>query len=169
MAESPIENDFLSQLTAEVEKNIANEQFGVSELADAMNMSRSNLLRKVKKETNLSVSQLIRDTRLKHGMNLLQKASLNVSEVAHQVGFSSTSYFIKCFREYYGLPPGEVSKRSPEELQPAPPSNRTRKILVTGAMGLAIIIAIGLLVYYYSSGAKPLEKSIAVLPFKNES
>src|SRR5882672_9912690 len=122
MAESPIENDFLSQLTAAIDKNIANEQFGVSELADAMNMSRSNLLRKVKKETNLAVNQLIRDTRLKRGMDLLQKTSLNVSEVAHQVGFSSTSYFIKCFREYYGYPPGEVGKRSPEELHPAPPS-----------------------------------------------
>ncbi len=105
MPESPIENDFLSQLTEVIAKNIANEQFGVSELADAMNMSRSNLLRKVKKETNLSVNQLIRDTRLKHSMVLLQKNSFNVSEVAHQVGFSSTSYFIKCFREYYGYPP----------------------------------------------------------------
>ena len=86
------------------------KQFGVSELADEMNMSRSNLLRKVKKQTKLSVSQLISQVRLKRAMELLRKSSLNVSEVSHQVGFSSTSYFIKCFREHYGYPPGEVGK-----------------------------------------------------------
>ncbi|MBI3483334.1 MAG: helix-turn-helix domain-containing protein [Bacteroidetes bacterium] len=172
MAESPIENDFLSQLTATIEKNIANEQFGVSELADAMNMSRSNLLRKVKKETNLAVNQLIRDTRLKRGMDLLQKTSLNVSEVAHQVGFSSTSYFIKCFREYYGYPPGEAGKRGPEEINsvPAPSSNRKRNIFIIGSVALAIAVIIGLLIYYSPlSKATSLKRSIVVLPFKNES
>src|SRR6188768_1603538 len=108
---SPIENDFLGQITALIEKNIANEQFGVSELADEMSMSRSNLLRKVKKVTKLSVSQLISQVRLQRGMDMLRKSSLNVSEVSHQVGFSSTSYFIKCFREYHGYPPGEVGKK----------------------------------------------------------
>src|SRR6187549_1446427 len=138
---TPLESDFLSQLTAIVEKNIANEQFGVSELADEMNMSRSNLLRKVKKETNLSVSQLISQVRLKRGMEMLRKSSLNVSEISHQVGFSSTSYFIKCFREYYGYPPGEVGKRSEEELNSIPDNlptqifvdtTRKRKFMIFG-------------------------------------
>ncbi len=92
MTEAPIENDFLSQLTAKIGETISNEQFGVSELADAMNMSRSNLLRKVKKEANLSVSQLIRDTRLKKGMDLLQKNSLNVFKI--EVFFNFNIYNI---------------------------------------------------------------------------
>ena len=50
---------FLTALMEVIDRNLPNELFGVSELADAMNMSRSNLLRKVKRETNLSVSQLI--------------------------------------------------------------------------------------------------------------
>ena len=62
---TPIENEFLGQINAIVEQNISNEQFGVSELADQMNMSRSNLLRKVKKQTKMSVSQLISRVRLK--------------------------------------------------------------------------------------------------------
>src|SRR6478736_3431903 len=172
MTESPIKNDFLSQLVAKVEENISDEQFGVSELADAMNMSRSNLLRKVKKEANLSVNQLIRDTRLKRGMYLLQKTSLNVSEVSHQVGFSSTSYFIKCFRELYGFPPGEVGKRSPEEIKPllTSISNRNQKVLIISSVTLMLVIAIGLFLYYnLSNKSTPLEKSIAVLPFKNDS
>jgi TolB-like protein/AraC-like DNA-binding protein len=174
------ENSFVSQITAIVEKQIANEQFGVSELADEMNMSRSNLLRRVKKETKLSVSQLISQVRLKHGMELLRKSSLNVSEVSHQVGFSSTSYFIKCFREYYGYPPGEVGKRDQEtELNPIPivpsiqdnPSNRKRNVIILGS-AVIVVLAVGLLMYYYSwssSESVSIQKSIAVLPFKNES
>ena len=99
MADLPLsETDFTTRLTAAIEKNMANEQFGVSELADEMNMSRSNLLRKVKKEYNLSVSQLISQVRLTRAMELLKSTSQNVSEVSHQVGFNSSSYFIKCFR-----------------------------------------------------------------------
>jgi AraC-like DNA-binding protein len=74
-------------------------------------MSRSNLLRKIKKITGLSVSQFISQVRLQHAMELLQQHSVTVSEVSYEVGFSSTSYFIKCFREHYGYPPGEVEKR----------------------------------------------------------
>lgn len=183
------QNDFLSQITLIIEKNISNEQFGVSELADEMNMSRSNLLRRVKKETRLSVSQLISQVRLKHGMELLQKSAMNVSEVSHQVGFSSTSYFIKCFREFYGYPPGEVGKRATEKaatetltgtsdtenqlsqrpgFTPAPESKL--KFYVIGTVVLAAIITAGLLYFTFSQpeSSSP-EKSIAVLPFKNDS
>jgi TolB-like protein/AraC-like DNA-binding protein len=168
------ENDFISQVNAVIEKNIANERFGVSELADEMNMSRSNLLRKVKKDTRLSVSQLISQVRLKRAMELLRKSSLNVSEVSHQVGFNSTSYFIKCFREYYGYPPGEVGKRDVTEA--AAPKNlpdsagKKKWILLTASA--ALIIAIAVLLYYNRQPSNPpiaLEKSIIVLPFKNDS
>jgi TolB-like protein/AraC-like DNA-binding protein/Tfp pilus assembly protein PilF len=188
-----IDHDFLKQLTAIVEKNLSNEQFGVSELADQMNMSRSNLLRKVKKVTTLSVSQLIGQIRLNRGMELLRTTSLNVSEISHQVGFSSTSYFIKCFREFYGYPPGEVGKREAEsastseivaEVEGAvgPRQEKTyeksvgkrsfkQKIFVTGVAGLVLLIVVGLLMYFtrLSSASDGVEKSVAVLPFINDS
>ena len=113
----PVINDFLDQITAIVVENLSDPQFGVSELAHEMNMSRSNLLRKVKKLTNLSVSQFINQVRLKQGMEILQSSVLNVSEVAYLVGFNSTSYFIKCFREYYGYPPGEAGKRAAVKIE----------------------------------------------------
>ena len=178
---SPIETDFLSQITALVEKNITNEQFGVSELADEMNMSRSNLLRKVKKETKLSVSQLISQVRLKRAMEMLRKSSLNVSEVSHQVGFGSTSYFIKCFREYYGYPPGEVGKRDeaqmtpigamPGTLPPSSDSHQRRNFIIGGLLTILVLLFLGLLTYNKWSSLSPqsVEKSIAVLPFKNDS
>lgn len=101
-------SDFINQANTIVLDNISNEQFGVSELASLMNMSRSNLLRKIKKHTQLSASQFIRQVRLQRGMELVKQNTMTVSEVSYQVGFGSTSYFIKCFREHYGYPPGEV-------------------------------------------------------------
>jgi len=86
-----IENDFLNKITEIIEENISNEQFGVSELAREIGMSRSNLLRKVKKLTKISVSQFIRQVRLKNAMEMLRQTSLNVSEVSYKVGFGSTS------------------------------------------------------------------------------
>ncbi|MFT5984172.1 MAG: AraC-like DNA-binding protein, partial [Ulvibacter sp.] len=55
---------FIDKAKALIVENLSNEQFGVSELAEAMNMSRSNLLRKIKKQTQLSASQFIRQVRL---------------------------------------------------------------------------------------------------------
>ena len=106
-----IKNDFLKQLIKVIEEHISDELFGVSELAQEIGMSRSNLLRKLKKSTNRSVSQFIRQVKLKKAMELLKDSSLTVSEVSYKVGFSSTSYFIKCFREEYGYPPGEAGKK----------------------------------------------------------
>ncbi|MFM9837541.1 MAG: helix-turn-helix domain-containing protein [Cyclobacteriaceae bacterium] len=176
MSETPIaKNEFLTELNAIVEQNMANEQFGVSELADAMNMSRSNLLRKVKKETNLSVSQHISQVRLTRAMELLKTTSLNVSEVSHQVGFNSPSYFIKCFREHYGYPPGEIGKRPPEEIlesEVVPPSvNSKRKFILIG-IAATMLIGAGVTWFLMRSSfakAKSIEKSIVILPFKNES
>ena len=170
---SPHDLEFLNQLTARINEHLAEEQFGVSELAGAMNMSRSNLLRKVKKATNLSVSQLISQVRLQRAMELLRTTSLTVSEVSHRVGFNSTSYFIKCFREYYGYPPGEAGKRSAEQTVPvaAPPVKQTRMYWMAGAL---IVVAVTLASIWFftnrTSAEKTLvEKSIVVLPFKNDS
>lgn len=177
MSETPnTKNDFLTELNLIVEQNLINEQFGVSELANAMNMSRSNLLRKVKKETNLSVSQLISQSRLNRAMELLTTTSLNVSEVSHQAGFNSPSYFIKCFRERYGYPPGEIGKRPPEEIVGSDLVSKSvyskRKFILIG-IAMAILIGIGVIWFLLMgssfSKVKSIEKSIVVLPFKNES
>lgn len=166
------EKDFLLQVRAVVEQNIANEQFGVSELADAMNMSRSNLLRKVKRQKDISVSQLIRQVRLEKGMEMLRQGGLNVSEVSLRVGFGSVSYFIKCFREHYGFPPGEVGKRDWPEMVPAEatPTTGRRRVFNWIVGGLAAATVVVAFVWFYPSEAGPeKEKSIAVLPFKNDS
>ncbi|MCW8801904.1 MAG: helix-turn-helix transcriptional regulator, partial [Candidatus Bathyarchaeota archaeon] len=93
--------DFLSQVTAIIVEKASDDQFGVSELAEALNMSRSSLLRKIRSATNLSASQFIRQVRLEIAMEMLNDTSRTVSEISYNVGFGSTSYFIKCFREKY--------------------------------------------------------------------
>ena len=166
-------NDFLIKLTQIVEENISNDQFGVSELAAEAGMSRSNLLRRVKKLTDLSVSQFIRHVRLRNAMEMLQQDAYNVSEVCFKVGFSSTSYFIKCFREYYGYPPGEVGKRKGEESE-APQikqPKRNRSSIILAATLIIILSATAYLILFkpFTAGQRADEKSIAVLPFINDS
>ena len=120
--------NFVDQAESIILENVSNEQFGVSELAEAMSTSRSNLLRKIKKETQLSASQFIRQVRLQKAMEILGQTSLTVSEVSYQVGFGSTSYFIKCFREYYGYPPGEVGRRGEVDKEQGSQSTRHRQL-----------------------------------------
>ncbi len=169
-------SEFLNKAIAIVEANMSDEKFGVSELAEAVGMSRSNLLRKIQKATNLSVSVFIRQVRLQNAKQLLQNDTLNVSEVAYKVGFNSTSYFIKCYREFYGYPPGEegnqvlteevTQKTTVRNIQP----QKNRKGLIASILSLVILVVLTIVFWPdQSKEPKSLEKSIAVLPFKNDS
>lgn len=165
--------DILSQATAVIVEKASDDQFGVSELAEALNMSRSNLLRKIRSATNLSTSQFIRQVRLEIAMDMLNETSHTVSEISFNVGFGSTSYFIKCFREQYGFSPGEVGKRKLEktEISGKETSRRFPTRMIFMAMLVLVIISF-LFLYDWPTQDKQdelPEKSIAVLPFKNES
>jgi TolB-like protein/AraC-like DNA-binding protein/Tfp pilus assembly protein PilF len=168
---SNTESDFINQANTIVLENSSDEQFGVSELAELMNMSRSSLLRNIKKQTQLSASQFIRQVRLIKGMEMVKQHTLTISEISYQVGFGSTSYFIKCFREYYGYPPGEVGKGILEGENIAVQAsvlNRYRWHILA-ALSLIVIVISVLLLPKELKVTTEIEKSIAVLPFKNES
>ena len=115
----PIATDqvFISKLTDIVLVNLHNEHFGVNDLAREAGVSRFIILRKLRKTNNQSVSQFIREVRLKRAMELLQQHAATASEIAYSVGFGSPAYFTKCFHDHYGYPPGDVLKM--------PPSTRT--------------------------------------------
>lgn len=179
---TPGDKGFLRKTEEIILKNLANEQFGVSELAASMGMSRSNLLRKIKRIAGESASQFIRNIRLRHALQLLKEEDLNISQVAFEVGFGSTSYFIKCFREKYGHPPGEIVKSAwdPEEGEsdekseiperPVSPTYKSPSKKVWLISSIAACIIMGVIIgRHFFSGEIPDEKSIAVLPFKNES
>lgn len=161
-------SDLIVRLKECVLENISNENFGVSELSESIGMSRSNLLRRIKTETGLSASQFIRQIRLEEAMFLLKEKKHNVSEVAHLVGFGSNSYFIKCFREYYGYPPGEVGKR-PVSGPVAKHAHKTNRLwLIVGGVFVLILIVSGFWMFQPEKDVE-IEKSIAILPFKNDS
>lgn len=110
-AELSMNEVFIKHLTETVEANLDNEQFSVTDLAAEMALSRSQIHRKLQNLTGQSISQFMRSIRLEKARDLLRKDVATVSEIAYRVGFNSPSYFIKCFHEYYGYPPGEVKKR----------------------------------------------------------
>ncbi|MBR8537801.1 helix-turn-helix domain-containing protein [Carboxylicivirga sediminis] len=159
---------FINQLKELVMANLSDEHFGVSELAAEAGMSRSNLLRRIQKEQGCSASQFIRNIRLEEGMNLLLTESKTVSEVTYMVGFNSTSYFIKCFREQYGYPPGEAGQHQVETGSSATlPTKPSRTwIWITATVALLTVAFI-----LFTPRQKQLigDKSIAVLPFINDS
>jgi len=102
---------FIDRLTEVVRKNISNPNFGVSDLTRLIGISHSSLHRKLKSSTGQSISQFIREIRLKRAMELLKTQDSTVAEVAYEAGFGSNTYFAKCFHEYYGFPPAEIRKR----------------------------------------------------------
>ncbi|MGD9929956.1 MAG: helix-turn-helix domain-containing protein [Mangrovibacterium sp.] len=176
------EQEFIQKLTQITEANLRNEQFGVSGLAREMGMSRSSLYIKVNTITKKSVSRFISEVRLKRGMELLKQTPLSVSEIAYEVGFGSPTYFIKCFHEFYGFPPGEANKKDFTENESAKqtiqdqkqaPVSFTKRDKITTALTAIVIIILATTSFIR---VKPLlfpkeaaEKSIAMLPFIDDS
>lgn len=102
------DKQFLNQLHAIIQKNLSDSEFGVEDIGKGIGLSRVQLYRKVKAMTGSSVVDLLRKARLAKAKRLLESRSMSVSEVAYDVGFSAPSYFTKCFKEEYGMLPGEV-------------------------------------------------------------
>ena len=101
---------FLSRFREAVEARLSDSDLSVDDLAADMNLSRVQLYRKVKAVTGSSPVELLRTARLNRAYQLLLTTDKSVSEVAYTVGFTAPSYFTKCFKEEYGMVPGDVRK-----------------------------------------------------------
>ncbi|MCB0546579.1 MAG: response regulator [Phaeodactylibacter sp.] len=99
---------FLQNVREAIENNLDDENFSVVELSSKMNMSRSQLYRKLSALTGFSPNEAIRNMRLERARQLLQRKAGTVSEVAFLCGFNSPAYFIKCFKDYFGITPGDA-------------------------------------------------------------
>ncbi len=106
-----LDKKFLNKLTSIIEENIGKEDLSVEELGQKAGMSRVHLYRKIKKLTDLSVSEFVTSVKLKRSLELLRNSGKSVAEIAYEVGFSSPSYFTRCFRERFKLSPTEYSAR----------------------------------------------------------
>lgn len=110
VASNSIDEKFMGKMNDYVMTNLADSCLSVESLAEHMNMSVSTLYRKVKATTSLAPNDFIRLCRLKKAAEMLAKGDLRVNEVAHSLGFSTTSYFTSCFMKQFGITPSEFIK-----------------------------------------------------------
>ena len=174
------QDELLDKLTRITEGNLSNEQFGALELAREAGMSHSNLHRRLKSATGLSISQFIRQVRLEKAHALLQESTSIISAIAFECGFRSVNYFNKCFHDHYGYPPSQIRK---DEFADSGPDNqqtdtsprrpgRKRTTMITVASASVLVLAIIILLAIlrpFGPDDKPRDLSIAVLPFLNDS
>ena len=99
---------FIVHFKKVVEAQLGNSDLSVDDLAEAMNLSRVQLYRKVKAISGSSPVELLRTARLNRGYQLLLTTSKNISEVAYDVGFTAPSYFTKCFKDEFGVSPSDL-------------------------------------------------------------
>lgn len=163
--------NFENQLSATVQDNYTDETFGVNELAKAMNLSRSQLHRKISHLHDKSTSEYLNEYRLKKAHSFMLDTDLTASEISYKVGYSSPTYFSTRYRDYFGFPPGET-KLQENIINNNKASNSYQKkwlsVFILGIVGVSIML--------YFMNLKNEEGiilkssySIAVLPFKNLS
>jgi TolB-like protein/AraC-like DNA-binding protein len=187
MIEHPAnEQPFIRRLTEIILANLGDEKFGVKELVQASGMSHRSLNQRLQAITNKTINQFIREVRLEKALEMLQNGKVTASEVAYKVGFGSPAYFNTCFHEFFGYPPGKVSKGGFDTIEEINTSQTTveqeqkrpvrRTILIT-LSAILFFAVLAFLVYNFlikNPSDDPvipaeLEKSIAVLPFTNLS
>ena len=100
-----IDKSFLKQLRKIIQENLANSDLSVEQIGDEIGLSRVQLYRKVKALTGYSPVEMLRKARLTRARHLLRTTEKTVSEVAYAVGFSTPSYFSKCYKDEFGENP----------------------------------------------------------------
>lgn len=106
-----VEKDFVERFQALIEKELGNSDLSVEDLGVQMGLSRVQLYRKIKALTNYTPIELLRILRLKRASSLLASTEKSISEITYEVGFTSPSYFTKCYKEYFGESPSDFLKR----------------------------------------------------------
>lgn len=102
---------FINRLNDEIDKNISDSDFSIESLTDKLYISRSNLQRKLKSICGYTPGDYLRTYRLKKATQLLIEDGLRINEVAYEVGFSSASYFTRCFVKQFGMLPKDFVKQ----------------------------------------------------------
>jgi len=105
MALTKSDEEFIRKLYAIVQENLDNSAFVVENIAEQFNMSRASFYRKIKGILDLTPSEYIRVERLKKAAHLLREKNYKVNEICYMVGFSSPSYFTKCFQQQFNVSP----------------------------------------------------------------
>ena len=108
---SDVDKGLVDRFRELIEENLADSELSVEDLGSKMGLSRVQLYRKIKALTNYSPNELVRIARLKKAASLLASSEKTISEITYEVGFTSPSYFTKCYKEYFGESPTDFLKR----------------------------------------------------------
>lgn len=108
---SDVDKGFVDRFRELIEENLADSELSVEDLGSKMGLSRVQLYRKIKALTNYSPNELVRIARLKKAAFLLASSEKTISEITYEVGFTSPSYFTKCYKDYFGESPTDFLKR----------------------------------------------------------
>lgn len=106
-----IDKSLMSKFRQIVEESITDSELSVDAIGLELGMSRVQLYRKIKSLTNYAPNELVRNIRLKKAEHLIISSNKNISEIAYETGFSSPSYFSKCFKEYFNESPTDFMNR----------------------------------------------------------
>ena len=103
--------NFVEKFKSLLDAKLGDSNLNVEDLGKDMGLSRVQLYRKIKSLTNYSPNELLRIARLKKAASLLASSDMTVAEIGYEVGFSSPSYFTKCYKEQFGESPTDFLKR----------------------------------------------------------
>lgn len=106
-----IDKTFIAKFRKVIEDNLIDSDLNVDEIGKNLGLSRVQLYRKIKSLTNYAPNELVRIIRLKAAEQFFINSEKTISEVAYDTGFTSPSYFTKCFKEYFNESPTEYLKR----------------------------------------------------------
>ena len=109
-----LDQEFMLNVLSYINNNINDNNLNVENLADELLLSRSKLYRKIKALTGLTANEFIRNIRLEKSKDFIENSEFSISEICYKVGFSSPSYFTKCFKLQYGLLPKEIRDNKEE-------------------------------------------------------
>jgi len=175
------DNEFIDKLTKIIHDNQDNENFGVKELVTAAGINRNYLSHRIKSIKYITVNQFINEVRLEKANEFLLEGTYTAAEVSYKVGFSSPSYFTRCFHEHFGYPPSEIKnhitlekiiKQESKIPEPKPARKKRWVQVVISIIVLMVIVFISSEVFFYrpfDKGKNTTENTIAIMPFINDS
>ena len=106
------DDKFMDEIIRTIGQNLSNSDFSVHDLCEQTAYSYLQIYRKVRALTGETVNELIRNIRLQKAASMLTDTDLRISEIMYDVGFSSHSYFTKCFKERFGVSPKEYALKN---------------------------------------------------------
>lgn len=111
ISQNKLDEEFIQQCTSIIQRNIDNSEFTINSLALELNMSRTSVFTKIKVISGMTPNDFIKVTRLKMAAKMLVEGKYRITEIGFLVGFSSSSYFAKCFYKQFGMLPTDFVRQ----------------------------------------------------------